>query len=118
MPTAYWPPGLPIPRLGATFQTAEGRLTTDGEVALRERVIDPNHIQTTSATWSMTEREYQVFKAWHFHIIRDGAAWFEVDWDDRNGLARFSEPYSAQQNGLRRDVSAQLEIDYAIEEHP
>lgn len=114
MVRAYWPAGLPEPQLGTAFETAQGRITSDGDVATRERITDPNYKQTTSATWLMSEPEFQVFKSWHFHIIHDGAAWFDVDWCDQPALARFVGGYSSSQSGLHRSVTAQMEIDYAV----
>lgn len=115
MNTAYWPPGLPLPQMGSEFNTQEGRLVTEGDIALRERVTDPNHLQIVSVSWQFTEQQYQAFKAWHFHILKDGAAWFSIDWDDRDGLARFTDTYSTQQSSQFRSVSASVEIDYAID---
>ena len=110
----YWPVGLPEPLMGAEFTTAQGRINSDGDVCVSDRVTDPNYRYTLPAQWLMSEREYQVFKAWYHHILGDGAAWFAVEWTGIPALAQFAEKYEASQSGLLRSVNAEIRVDYAI----
>ena len=114
MAGAYWPAGMPLPKLGTAFETAEGRIQSEGDVALQERIIDPNHRQTVQVSWLFTETQWQVFISWHRWHLSDGAGWFSVEWDGRFGLARFVGNYSCSMDGANRSVSASLEIDYAV----
>lgn len=110
----YWPAGLPEPLMGAEFTTAQGRINSDGDVVVRERVTDPNYRHTLTAQWLMSEQEYQVFRAWYHHMLGDGASWFAIEWTGVSALAQFAEGYEATQNGLLRSVSAEVRVDYAI----
>ncbi|WP_345198952.1 hypothetical protein [Kistimonas scapharcae] len=105
---------MPDPKLGSAFETAEGRIQSDGAVALQERIIDPNHRQTVQVNWLFTEPQWQVFVSWHRWRLDDGAGWFSVGWDGREGLARFIGNYSCSMDGANRAVTATVEIDYAV----
>ena len=111
--SAFWPAGLPAPRLGASFTTAMKRQTSEFDVAQIERVTDKNLKQRMSASWLLSEEQFQVFIAWWVHICGDGSAWFSMEWDNRPGMAQFQSKYSSQQDGNLRAVSAELLIDYA-----
>ena len=110
--SAYWPAGLPTPRMGASYTTAMVRQASDFEHAQRERVTGKNYRQHMPVTWLMTESEFQLFIAWWVHTCADGTAWFTMEWDGRSGLARFQSKYDSRQDGNLRSVSAQVLIDY------
>ena len=110
---SYWPPALPDPQAGASFTTDEKRLTTDGDVAPRERVVDANYRQTVTLNWSMTEYQFRVFEAWHRWYLHDGISRFAVNWNGRSGWARFTGEVQCQLAGATWSVSAEVVIDYA-----
>lgn len=109
-----WPAGLPDPQMGNAFTTAENRITTDGDIAKRERVIDPNYRCTVPLTWTMSERQFRVFEAWHRWHLNDGISAFEVHWNRRQGRARFTGSVACKLNGATWSVSGEAVIDYAI----
>ncbi|PJE80696.1 hypothetical protein CI610_00357 [invertebrate metagenome] len=110
---AYWPSVLPDPRTGASFETAQGRLSSGGDAAPRERVIDPNYRVSVSLSWVMTERQFRVFEAWMRWHLNDGIGRFRVRWDGRDGLARLTGEVSCVMAGIHWEVGAGAEIDYA-----
>ena len=110
---SYWPPGLPDPKTGAAFTTAENRLMTEGAVSPRTRIVDPNYRQTLSLGWTMSETQYRVFESWHRHRLHDGISRFEVSWDNRQGLAQFTGPVQAQLSGAQWELTGEVLIDYA-----
>ena len=110
---SYWPPALPDPQTGNAFTTAEKRITTDGEVAQRERVIDPNYRQTATLSWTFSEQQFRVFEAWHRWYLHDGISRFSVSWNDRRGWARFTGAIDCKLSGATWSVSGEAVIDYA-----
>ena len=58
---AYYPPALPDPLAGSTFETAEHRLTSEGDISPRSRVLNPNHRQTLQLSWTLTEQQFRIF---------------------------------------------------------
>ena len=111
---AYYPPALPDPLSGSTFETAEHRLTSEGDIAPRNRVINPNHRQTLSLTWTLTEHQFRIFEAWHRWRLHDGVSRFDIAWCARQGRARFIAPVQASLNGDSWSLSIEAEVDYAI----
>lgn len=110
---SYWPPGLPDPQTGNSFETAETRLQHEGDICPVQRICDPNYCQNLTLTWTLTETEYRVFESWFFHRLCDGVSRFEVEWDNRHGWARFTGNVQAQLNGANWTVSGEARIDYA-----
>ena len=111
---AYWPPGFPDPQFGNASTTAESRLNSEGETAVRQRVIDPNYKQTLSVSWTMTEEQFRAFESWHEHRIHDGISWFEMEWTGLKGWARFTGTVSAHLNGIQWQLGGEVEVDYAV----
>lgn len=111
---AYYPPALPNPLAGSSFETAEHRLTSEGDIAPRNRVINPNHRQTLSLTWTMTEQQFRIFEAWHRWRLHDGVSRFDINWCGRQGRARFIAPVQASLSGSTWSLSSEVEIDYAV----
>lgn len=111
---SYWPSGLPDPQFGNASTTAENRLQTEGEVAVRQRVIDPNYQQTLTVSWTMTEAQFRAFESWHFYWINDGISWFDMAWRGPEGRARFTGTVTARLNGVQWEVSGEVEMDYAV----
>lgn len=111
---AYYPAALPDPQTGSAFTTAEQRLTTEGDIAPRNRVVNPNHRQTLSLTWTLTEQQFRIFESWHRWRLHDGISRFDIDWNGRSGRARLIAPVQASLNGATWSLSSEAEIDYAI----
>lgn len=110
-----WPIGLPYPLLGGAVSTAEGRIMSSGDVALTERVINPNYRQTLPVSFLFSNDELQAFKGWYLHYLHDGVNWFNVNWcEDKPGIARFVKPYSTVSSGKHWSVSTEVEVDYAV----
>lgn len=111
---AYYPPALPDPLSGSTLETAEHRLTTEGDIAPRSRLVNPNYRQTLQLSWTLTEQQFRIFEAWHRWRLWDGVAWFDVRWCQRSGRARFVAPLQASMTGNHWSLSGECELDYAL----
>ena len=111
---AYYPPALPDPLNGSTFETAEHRLTSEGDISPRTRVLNPNHRQTLQLQWTLSEQQFRIFEAWHRWRLHDGVTRFDIAWCGRAGRARFIAPVQASLNGDAWSVSTEAEIDYAL----
>ena len=111
---AYYPSALPDPLSGSTFETAEHRLTSEGDIAPRSRVLNPNHRQTLQLSWTLTEKQFRIFEAWHRWQLHDGVSRFDITWCGRKGRARFIAPVQASLNGSSWSLSTECEIDYAV----
>lgn len=110
----YYPTALPDPLAGSTFETAEHRLTSEGDIAPRNRVLNPNHRQTLQLNWTLTEQQFRIFEAWHRWRLHDGVSRFDIDWCGRQGRARFIAPVQASLNGSSWSLTTEAEIDYAV----
>lgn len=110
----YYPSALPDPLAGSTFETAEHRLTSEGNIAPRTRVINPNHRQTLSLTWTLTEKQFRIFEAWYRLRLHNGVSRFDVQWCNCAGQARFIAPVQADLNDNTWSLSSKVEINYAI----
>ena len=110
----YWPTELPEPMTGNSFTTSESRLESEGSIAPRQRIIDPNYRKLLSLSWNMTEHQYRLFESWHHHVIHDGVSRFQVNWSGQHGRARFTSPVQAQLAGSHWEVTGEAEIDYAL----
>lgn len=111
---AYYPPALPDPLAGSTFETAEHRLTSEGDISPRSRVLNPNHRQTLQLSWTLNEQQFRIFEAWHRWRLHDGVSRFDIEWCHRRGRARFIAPVQASLNGDSWSLSSECEIDYAV----
>ena len=111
---SYYPPALPEPQLGNAFTTKENRLTTEGDIAPRTRILDANHRQTLSLTFILTEAEFRVFESWFRHRLFDGVAWFDMNWGGRAGRAHFTSEVTAQLSGIQWQISTEAQIDYSV----
>ena len=111
---AYWPAGLPDPQFGNPGTSAEQRLQSEGEIAPRQRVVNPNYRQTLPVSWNLSEVQFRVLESWHEYRIHDGISWFDMDWTGLPGRARFNGNLSARLNGEHWQVSGEAELDHAI----
>lgn len=111
---AYYPSALPDPLDGSSFETHEHRLTTEGDIAPRSRLLNPNHRQTLQLSWTLTELQFRIFEAWHRWRLHDGVTRFDVQWCGRNGRAQFVAPVQASLNGSTWSLSSEAEVDYAV----
>lgn len=111
---AFYPSALPDPLNGSSFKTHEHRLITDGDIAPRSRLLNPNYRQIWSLTWTLTEKQFRVFEAWYRLRLHDGVSRFDVQWCNGAGQARFTAPVQASLNGNTWSLSSEVEIDYAI----
>lgn len=109
-----YPSALPEPQLGSAFTTAENRLVTQGDVAQQNRIIDRNHRQTLSLSWTLTDDQFRIFEGWHRWYLHGGVSRFSVTWGGRDGIARILSPVAATLTALNWQVSTEVEIDYAV----
>lgn len=112
---ATWPTTLPRPTVDAYALTlgdpvARTAIGT-GRRQARERFARPG--TEIAVRWVFSEVELAVFEAWYRYIARDGAAWFDCELADGQGVvtwgAQFAEKWRlAAGAGLSYAVSAKL----------
>lgn len=111
---SYYPSALPEPAAGNTFTTAENRLTTEGDIAPINRILDKNHKQTLTLSWILTEQQFRIFESWHRWRLFDGVSRFDMSWGGRAGRARFTGVIEANLDGVNWSLSGEAEVDYAV----
>lgn len=104
----------PIGRDQITLKPIDTVLRTDMDNGLsRARRRYRSAPTVYQVAWTFTLAQFAIFEGWFDAVISGGAAWFEIDLPDHNGIstlqARFLEaPSTARRGAQAWNVSGQL----------
>jgi len=110
-----WPGLLPNPSTGYALNPVDPVVRSDVEQGpARSRRRFTSAPTKAPVTWKLNKEQFAIFEAFHHYRLNDGAAWFNVNIINGQGLtlceARFSKMWQAKAAGNRWRVTAELEI--------
>jgi hypothetical protein len=109
-----YPATLPVPQT-SVITPLERRALSNEDAPLEARARSRDRLQFERVTWTLTDAECEIFRAWWKADLTDGAAWFNAAWPvlegivDRQRCFRTQPAYAFIPGGFWK-VSAILEI--------
>lgn len=109
-----YPATLPVPQT-SVITPFERRALSNADAPLEARAASRDRLQFERVTWTLTDAQSEIFRAWWKTDLTDGAAWFNAAWPVLEGIVerqhcfRTQPAYAFIPGGFWK-VSAVLEI--------
>ena len=112
-----WLDSLPSPTTAFTLKTSPSVVRTSmASGRIRQRRQAYQQYTQAAVQWSFTAEEYALFRAWHYHLLANGAGWFTIQLPHKKTLspqtARFvnGQYQASYQDWWGWSVSATLDV--------
>lgn len=90
-----YPAALPVPQT-SVITPLERRALSNPDAPLEGRAASRDRLQFERVTWTLSDAQVEIFRAWWKTDLTDGGAWFNASWPVLEGIVERQHAFRTQ----------------------